>query len=144
VETLFTIAWNTHERMATKDIQAAAADYRPQQEPARTAPSPGTEASLRRQIQGWENGKPDYKDMGPGLQEATLQQRVRIQRTFDRLGALKALRFERVARDGWDVYRATFAHGGLQWSVSPLSSDGRVSGEFFRPSIGDGVKSPPH
>jgi hypothetical protein len=137
-------ALNVAERLATKDIQVAAANYHREQEPARTAPSPGTEASLRRQIEGWEKGRPDYKDMGPGPEEATLQQRVRIQRAFNRLGALKALTFERVARDGWDVYGARFAHGRLQWSVAPLSPDGRVPGEFFRPSIDNGVRSPRH
>jgi retinol-binding protein 3 len=135
----------TAERLATEDIQAAAANNHPSevQERPRTTPSPGTEAALRRQIEGWERGRPDYDDMGPGLQQATLQQSVRIRRTFARLGALRSLTFVRVGRDGSDIYDASFAHGSLQWRVSPLSSDGRVPGEFFSPLTGNGVRSSP-
>jgi retinol-binding protein 3 len=130
----------TAERLATAAIYAAVANNHPSelQGRPRTAPSPGTEASLRRQIEGWERGRPDYDDIGPGLQEATLQQRPRIERMFARLGALKSLTFVRVGKDGSDIYDASFAHGRLQWNVSPLSSDGRVPGEFFGPSAGNG------
>jgi hypothetical protein len=51
--------------------------------------------------------------------------------------------FVRFGRDGSDIYDARFAHGKLQWRVSPLSSDGRVPAEFFTPSTGNGVRSPP-
>lgn len=122
------------EQLAIKAIQGAATDSRPAlQEPARSSPSPGTEANLRRQIEGWEKGSPDYDDMGPGLQEATLQQRLRIQGTFGQLGALKSLTFVRVGSDGWDIYDARFAHGRAQWNIEPLSADGRTNGVLFRP-----------
>jgi hypothetical protein len=111
------------------------------QERPRTAPSPGTEASLRRQIEAWVKGRPDYDDMGPGLQEAALQQRVRIQGTITRLGALRSLTFVRVARDGWDVYDAQFAQGRLQWSIEPLSADGRADGVFFHSLAEKGPRS---
>lgn len=138
-------ALTTAERLATQDIQAALADNRPTgvQEPARTAPSPGTEANLRRQIEGWEKGRPDYDDMGPGLQEATLQQRVQMLRLFTRLGTLKSLTFARIGRNGWDVYDAKFSRGKLQWNIEPLSVDGRTSGVFFRPAPLTGKALPP-
>ncbi|MGH7866932.1 MAG: hypothetical protein ACREP9_04675, partial [Candidatus Dormibacteraceae bacterium] len=131
--------------LATRDIQAAAAKSHPPdvRQLTRSTPSPGTEASLRRQLEGWEKRQPDYKDLGLGLEESALQQRARIQTMITRLGALKSLTFVRVARDGSDIYDARFAHGTLQWRVSPLSSDGRVPGEFFSPLKGDGVRSPP-
>jgi Peptidase family S41/N-terminal domain of Peptidase_S41 in eukaryotic IRBP len=134
----------TAERLATRDIQAAAANPLPRlvQQLARSTPSPGTEASLRRQIEGWEKRRPDYKDLGLGLEEFAFQQRARLQAMITRLGALKSLTFVRVARDGSDIYDARFAHGGLQWRVSPLSSDGRVPGEVFSPLTGNGVRSP--
>lgn len=139
-------ALNVAEQLATKDIQAAAAKSRPTgaQETARVAPSPGTEANLRRQIEGWEKGRPDYDDMGPGLQEAALQQRVQIQGIFTRLGALKSLTFVRVGGDGWDVYDAKFAHGREQWNIEPLSADGRADGVFFRrlPLTGNVLRAP--
>jgi hypothetical protein len=127
-------ALNVAEELATKDIQAATANSRPTgiEQPTRTAPSPGTEANLRRQIEGWEKARPDYGDMGPDLQEAALQQRAQIQGMFTRLGALKALTFIRVGMDGWDVYDAKFTHGTQQWHIEPLSTNGRTDGVFFR------------
>ncbi len=132
------------EQLAVKDIQATAAERHRTgtQLPRRTGPSPGTERAVRRLIEGWERGRPDFDEMGPGLQEAALQQAVWLRRTFARLGTLKSLTFVRVGRDGWDVYNAAFAHGSLQWRVSPLSSDGRVPGEIFRPIAGDGLGVP--
>jgi len=137
-------ALTTAEKLATQDIQAAAAKGPPPrtQEPARTTPSPGTEASLRRQIEGWEKQQPDYADMDAGLQEATLQQRVQIDRIFERLGALKSLVFVKVGPSGWDIYDARFAHGALEWSIAPLSADGRAAGVFFRPSPARGQPRP--
>jgi C-terminal processing protease CtpA/Prc len=138
-------ALSVAEQLATRDIQAASANSRPTgvQEPVRTAPSPGTEANLQRQIEGWEKGQPDYDDMGPGLQEATLQQRVRIQAMFTRLGALQSLTFVGVGRDGWDVYDAKFAHGRLRWNIEPLSADGRADGVFFRPLTSNDLRRRP-
>jgi len=135
----------TAEQLATRDIQATAANRhpRPSQQLTRSTPSPGTEASLRRQLEGWERRQPDYKDLGPGLEESAFRQRARLQAMITRLGALESLTFVRVAKDGSDVYDAKFAHGGLQWRVSPLSSDGRVPGEVFSPLQGNGVGSPP-
>jgi hypothetical protein len=135
----------TAEQLATRDIQAASANPHPRfvQQLTRSTPSPGTEASLRRQIEGWEERQPDYKDLGLGLEEFAFQQRARLQAIITRLGALKSLTFVRVGRDGSDIYDARFAHGRLQWRVSPLSSDGRVPGEFFSPLTGNGVRSPP-
>lgn len=83
-------ALNVAEELATKDIQAAAGKSRPV-EVQRTTPIPGGEAAVDRLIAGWENGKPDYKAMGPGS----------VELTFNRSGALKSATLERVGRDGW-------------------------------------------
>ncbi|MGH8317421.1 MAG: S41 family peptidase [Steroidobacteraceae bacterium] len=125
----------TAEQLATRDIQAAAANPHPRrvQQLTRSTPSPGTAASLRRQLESWAKGQPDYKDLGPGLEEVALQQRARLRAMFTRLGAFESLAFVRVARNGYDIYDARFAHGKQQWRISPLSSDGRVPGELFGP-----------
>lgn len=137
-------ALNVAEQLATKEIQAAVSNSPStwSEERARTTPSPGTEANLRRQLEGWESGRPDYDDIGPGLQEATLQQRVQIQAIFTRLGALQSLTFVRVARDGSDVYDAKFVHGRLQWNMEPLSTDGRANTEFFHRVTGKDLRKP--
>lgn len=109
------------EQLATRDIQAAAGKSRSieVQGPPRATPNPRAQAAVRRLIADWEKGKPDYKDIGPGLEEIM----------FNRMGALKSLNVERVGKDGWDVYSAKFAHGRLRWRISPISSDGRLPGE---------------
>lgn len=133
------------ERLAARDIQAARARRRPEvPEPPTAAPTPGTQRMVRRLIEGWERGRPDYADMGPELQETALQQRAALRRRFARLGALRSLNFLRIGRDGSDVYQASFAHGTLQWRVSPPSSDGRIPGEVFRPINGKAPLSPPY
>jgi hypothetical protein len=137
-------ALNVAVQLATQDIQAPAANNSPTevQQPARTAPSPGTEASVRRQIEAWQSGRPDYDDMNPAVQETMLQQRVQMQTMFTQLGALKSLTFLRVGIGGWDVYQAEFAHGNLHWNIDPLSADGRANEVFFRPPTQNGLKPP--
>lgn len=104
-----------------------------QQRIAGNVPSPGTEASLRVQLQGWESGKPEYSQMGAGLASATREQRGQMLAMIRYLGALKELRFVAVNPDGWDVYTATFANGAVKCLVAPLSSDGKVTGLFYLP-----------
>lgn len=128
-------ALDTAVRLATKQLQATVntpeAALGPS--PGRTTPSPGTEASLRRQIKGWQMRKPDYRDMSPDLEEVTFQQRVQIQALIDRMGSLKSLTFVKVGQNGWDVYDAAFAHGKIEWQLAPLSLQGKVTGEVYRP-----------
>ncbi len=78
-------------------------------------------------------GKPDYRDLGPAMEEATLQQRAQIQALIERMGALKSLAFVGVGQNGWDVYDVTFAHGKVQWEIAPLSAEGKVTGEVYHP-----------
>lgn len=77
--------------------------------------------------------KPDYRDMSPDLEEVTFQQRVQIQALIDRMGSLKSLTFVKVGQNGWDVYDAAFAHGKIEWQLAPLSLQGKVTGEVYRP-----------
>lgn len=111
--------------------QAAAAKL--QQRIAGNLPSPGVQASLRAQLEGWENGKPDYADMGAGLVSASHEQREQMLRMIRYLGALKGLRFVTINPNGWDVYVATFSNGAVKCLIAPLSSDGKVTGLFYLP-----------
>lgn len=104
-----------------------------QQRVARNVPSPGAQASLREQLEAWENGKPDYADMGAGLAAASREQREQMLTMVRYLGALKELHFETVNPSGWDVYLATFSNGSVKCLIAPLSSDGKVTGLFYLP-----------
>lgn len=94
-------------------------------------PAPGTEAALRHQIETLGRGEPDYDVMGPGLVEATRQQLPQITVMFKKVGALKTLKFSKVLPNGSDVYLATFEHGDMECTITPLSPAGKVAGDFF-------------
>jgi len=98
----------------------------------RATASPGTEAALRRQIEGLEKGQPDYDEMGPVLISVTHQQLPILEQTIARLGALKSIAFNSVGQDGADVYEVEFEHGQTEWLILPLTPDGKVNSLGFR------------
>ncbi len=118
-------------RVSEAAYQAAAS--RLQQRTAGNVPSPGTQASLRAQLEGWEKGTPDYSQMGAGLASASRRQRAQMLDMIRYLGALQGLRFVTVNPNGWDVYVATFSNGAVKCLIAPLSSAGKVTGLFYLP-----------
>ena len=110
----------------------------------RTTASPGTEAALRRFIDGFIKGQPDLDEMGPGLANAVKAQSAAMQPMFDKLGALKTLTFKTVAPGGADIYEADFEHGQTEWRIAPLGADGKVNGLNFRPLGPDAPHPVPH
>jgi len=98
----------------------------------RTTPSPGTEAALRRQIEGLEKSQPDYGDLSEGMQNATRQQLAALEQTMARLGALKSITFNGVGLQGGDTYEVAFEHGQTEWQIAPLGPDGKINGMGFR------------
>ena len=118
-------------RVSEAAYEAAAS--RLQQRIAGKVPSPGTQASLRAQLEGWENGKPEYSEMGAGLASASREERDQMLTMIRYLGALKELHFVTVNPNGWDVYIATFSNGAVKCVIAPLSSDGKVTGLFYLP-----------
>jgi hypothetical protein len=94
-------------------------------------PAPGTEAALRHQIETLGRGEPDYDAMGPGLVEATRQQLPQTIVLFKKVGALKSLEFSKVLPNGNDLYLATFEHGEMECTITPLSPTGKVTGDFY-------------
>lgn len=97
-------------------------------------PSQGTQDSLRRWIGAMENGRPNYEEMSPGLAAAAREQWPRTKLIVQKLGAFRALTFERVAPNGDDIYAATFAHGTAEMVIGPLSADGKVIARWWHVS----------
>jgi beta-lactamase regulating signal transducer with metallopeptidase domain len=112
---------------------ATAAEAQLQARIKQDVPSPGTEAVLRRMIDGWERGQPDYQDMGPVLAYANYLNRAKVRALMQKLGPFKSMVFETVSPNGSDVYDATFAHGRTRLNITPLafSPDGKVVGGYF-------------
>jgi len=110
----------------------------------RTTPSPGTEDALRRIIDGFLKNQPDLDEMAPGLADAVKAQWASMQSTFAKFGALTKLTFKGVGPAGADIYEADFEHSQIEWRISPLGADGKVSGLNFRPTSPDAPRPVPH
>lgn len=121
----------TAPRVSRAVFEAAAASL--QTRIASNVPSPGTQASLRLQLEGWEKGEPDYAQMGAGLVAASRGQGAQMRSMFRYLGAFEGLSFVRVNPNGWDVYIGTFSNGTLKCLIAPLSADGKVTGLLYLP-----------
>jgi beta-lactamase regulating signal transducer with metallopeptidase domain len=100
---------------------------------AANAPSPGTEAALRRQIAGWQKRQPVFAELTPDLAARTRQTQAATQKQFDGWGPLKSLSFKGIEY-GYDFYLAEFQHGSTLLMVSPLLH-GKIGWlEFEKPS----------
>jgi CubicO group peptidase (beta-lactamase class C family) len=94
-------------------------------------PAPGSEAALRKLIEGVRTGQPDYDMMSAGLATATRQQLPQMQSAFEKLGALESVTFHAVGPAGPDIYEVKFANGSQEWRIW-LSPDGKVDSANFR------------
>lgn len=98
---------------------------------AENAPSPGTEAALRHDIEGLASGRPDYDKMVSVLAAGTRQMLPAIQERLKKWGPLQSVVFRGVDKSGMDVYSVTFLNGHTRWEIAPLTDDGRIAGIFF-------------
>jgi hypothetical protein len=87
--------------------------------------SPGTEAALRRNIEGLQRGEPDYEMMSPQLAEITRQQLPQLKATMAQWGALRSVTFTGVGPAGADIYQVKFEHGTTEWRIM-LGPDGKA------------------
>jgi CubicO group peptidase (beta-lactamase class C family) len=96
-------------------------------------PAAGSEAAVRRMVEGLIAGKPDYDLMSPGLANATRQQLTGLQSTFAGFGALLSITFKSVGPGGADIYQVKFEKASIDYRIW-LAPDGKVDSANFRPS----------
>jgi Domain of unknown function (DUF3471)/Glyoxalase superfamily protein len=94
--------------------------------------SPGTEAALRRLIEGIVSGEPNYDEMSPALAEATRQQLPKLQAGLAELRAVQSARFLGVGSRGEDVYSVRHENGASHWRIA-LDSKGTISTAWVSP-----------
>ena len=94
--------------------------------------SPGTEAALRRLIDGLISGKPNYDEMSAMLAEATRQQLPNLQPGLAELRAVQSVRFLGVGAQGEDVYSVRHENGASHWRIA-LDSKGTISTAWVTP-----------
>jgi 3-oxoadipate enol-lactonase len=98
---------------------------------ALAVPSRGTEAALRRAIEGFQAGAPDYAQFSPAMARAVRANLEQIKASQTALGPLRTLAFRRTTTDGDDLFLATYekGSGGVRIMLGP---DGKISD--LRPS----------
>jgi DNA-binding transcriptional MerR regulator len=94
-------------------------------------PSPGSEEAIHRFILQCQQGMIDYAGMSTQLAMVTREQAPIVTAELGLAGALQAIRFKGIGRDGWDVYDVNFANGDMEWRIV-LASDGRIEGLSLR------------
>jgi len=94
-------------------------------------PTPGSEAALRRLIDGLTSGSPNYSEMSDALATATRQQLPTLQSALVNLGALQTVQFRAVGVQGWDVYDVRYEKGMVTFRIG-LSADGKVAGALLQ------------
>ncbi len=95
--------------------------------------TPGSEAALRRLIEGIMTGKPNFAKMSPELAKATREQLPQLEAGMKQLGAVQSVEFRGVGNQGWDAYDVRQEHGLSQWKIA-LGADGIIAGALV--SIG--------
>jgi hypothetical protein len=94
--------------------------------------SPGTEAALRRLIDGLIRGEPDYDEMSPLLAQATRQQLPNLQSGMSELRAVQSVAFLGVGAQGEDVYSVRHENGASHWRIA-LDAGGTISTAWVTP-----------
>jgi hypothetical protein len=94
--------------------------------------SPGTEAALRRLIDGLIRGEPNYDEMSPLLAQATRQQLPNLQSGMTELRAVQSVTFLGVGAQGEDVYSVRHENGASHWRIA-LDSNGTISTAWVTP-----------
>jgi len=95
-------------------------------------PAPGSEAQLRRVIEGLRTGQPDYSQMVPQFADITRRQLSDLKSTVVQLGAVQSVTFKGVGPGGADIYEVKFENGLVEFRIG-LTPDGKIAGIGFRP-----------
>jgi len=89
--------------------------------------NPGSEAALRRNIDGLRSGHPIYSEMSPELQDATREQLPKLTEDMNRWGQVEGMQFLGVGSQGWDIYQVTHTSGSTIWRIH-LENNGIIDG----------------
>ena len=89
-------------------------------------PHPDREASIRRYVESLERGAPNYDEMAPPEAAEVRQELPQLLQFIKSMGTLRSISYEHGAEGGADVYLVKFEHGQAEWTIGPLTADGKV------------------
>src|SRR5690606_31121896 len=95
----------------------------------RTAPLPGSEAALRKLIEGEISGTHDYSIMVPGMANAVRAQARQTRELYARFGALKEIEFKEAGPENSDTFTATYDNATVEYRVT-LDAEGKMGANF--------------
>lgn len=93
-------------------------------------PLPGSDAAVRRLVEGLISGQPNYDEMLPALAHAAKKQLHQLHTTAAFLGPIKSIDFQGVGSQGWDVYDVLQERGSARVRIMQRS-DGLVAAAHF-------------
>jgi len=99
---------------------------------ARTTAAPGSEAALRRFLDGLAKGAPNYADLAPEFADTVRERLASTKADFDRFGGVQSMAFRDIDMMGGDTYEVTFAKGRAQVTLL-MGADGKIVGMGYRP-----------
>ena len=88
---------------------------------------PGSEAALRKLIEGISSGMPDYEAMTPEMADVTRQQLARLRSEARAGGSIQSIAYGGVDDRDWDVYDVRLEKFSTQWHIA-LAADGKIGG----------------
>jgi DNA-binding transcriptional MerR regulator len=93
-------------------------------------PLQGSEAALRRLVEGIEAGNPPYGEMISQLEQIVRKQLPGLQLVASYLGTIQSLEFRGVGTEGWDQYDVHGELGSSRWRIL-LSADGKIASASY-------------
>ena len=98
------------------------------------SPSPGTEAALRRFVDGLISGKPNYAEMSSEVAEAIRNQLRELHSELEPLGSIRSIEFVAVGHRGEDIYIVKQDRGARHWRIM-LDLKGLISAVLFNEGL---------
>jgi D-alanyl-D-alanine carboxypeptidase len=95
----------------------------------RTAPLPGSEAALRKLIEGEARGTHDFSIMTAGMANAVRAQARQTRELYSRFGALKSIEFKGAGPQNSDTFTATYDNATVEYRVT-LDAEGKMGANF--------------
>jgi DNA-binding transcriptional MerR regulator len=89
-------------------------------------PHPGSEAALRRLVEGIQAGNPPYEEMSSQLEQLVRMQLPLLQPLAEYLGAFRSIEFRGVESGAWDQYDVYCERGTSRWRIL-LSADDKIA-----------------
>lgn len=109
------------------DATAATIEAQQREAASRTSPYPGTAEALKRQILAFEKGTADYDGLAEPILSKLHTNSSEVIAIISKLGPLVSLRFKSPAASGADNFEVTFERGQMEWTVSELTPEGKIS-----------------